>query len=307
MSEKNAPLSGFQQYLMGVKSPVTAKRYTEYATKFLRLLKDNGYENFEQLPPGMLSDFSSMLSREGNSPSTVRVQVFAAKKYLDWAQMRGVAVAAQAKPELPKREIRARPVMPPTMFADFFRQADIDLQEPLRTAVMLLPCCGLRAHEMVTLRLDHIHKASIKLRNGKQKTTLFLRLVGKGGKERNVPLMEEGVEILTGYLAGWRRRQRGPWLFPSVAADDIKGSKPISDRGLRNALQRMREPLGMEFTPHTMRRTYITLLWRRGVDLGTIAKIAGHASIQTTIDHYIIMEPTDSIEALHNAGGSLTE
>lgn len=171
---------------------------------------------------------------------------------------------------------------------------------------MLLPCCGLRAQELVSLRLDNIHRGVVKLQNGKEKQTLYLRVVGKGNKERNVPLMEEGVEILTGYLAGWRRRQKGPWLFPSLASDELNGLKHIGERMLRKALQKMREPLGMDFTPHTMRRTYITMLWRRKVDLKTIAAIAGHSNIQTTINHYIVMEPQDALQALQDAGSSLT-
>jgi integrase/recombinase XerD len=218
-----------------------------------------------------------------------------------------VKVTPQTKLDLPRVHPRHRPVLQPELFTQFFRQADIELQEPLRTAVMLLPCCGLRASEMVNLRLECIQKADVRLNNGKTKKTLFLRLVGKGGKERHVPLMEEGVEILTGYLAGWRKKQKGLWLFPSVMADDIKGSKHISDRTLRHAVQSMRQGLGVEFTPHTMRRTYITTLYRKGVDLKTIAEIAGHANIQTTIDHYIITEPGEALEAFHRAGGSLTE
>ena len=185
----------------------------------------------------------------------------------------------------------------------------------MRTAVMLLPCCGLRASELVSIRLAHIKRARVKLRDKdrkgkpKYKTTLFLKVFGKGGKERHVPLMEEGVEILTGYLAGWRRTQPGPWLFPRITKNRSgSGRRHISDRYLRDALQRMREPLGLdEITPHTMRRTYITTLWRKKVDLKTIADIAGHANVQTTIDHYIAMEPSDAIRALHEAGSSLTE
>lgn len=297
----------FKRYLTGVKSAATAQKYSEYAQKFLKLMQENGYKSFEQMPSGLLSEFASLQSGLGHKPSTVRVQVYAAKKYLDWVRDRGVQVAVQGRPELPKREIRQRPVMPTSMFTAYFRQADMDLKEPVRTAVMLLPCCGLRASEMVGLKLSDIHRAQVKLKNGKTKWTLFLRLVGKGGRERNVPLMEEGVEIVTGYLAGWRRRQAGPWLFPRNTGDKTKGHKPIGDRYLRHALQQMREPLGMVFTPHTMRRTYITMLWRRGIDLGTVAKIAGHASIQTTIDHYIIMDPADAIDALHKAGSSLTD
>ena len=145
------------------------------------------------------------------------MQIYAVRKYLQWVKSRGVKVAEQAKGELPKSPLRQQDVLPPDMFAAYFRQADIDLSEPIRTAVMLLPCCGLRAQEMVRLRLEHVHRATVKLRKGKEKSTLFFRFVGKGDKERNVPLMEEGVEILTGYLTGWRRRQPGPWLFPHLS------------------------------------------------------------------------------------------
>jgi integrase len=239
-------------------------------------------------------------------PSTVRVQHFAVRKYLEWAKQRGKNIVTQSKSELPRVELRHRPVLPTNLFSLYFRQADLDLKEPIRTAVMLLPCCGLRAHEMVSLKLDQIHQATVKLQGGKMKTTLFLRIIGKGNKQRNVPLMEEGVEILMGYLAGWRKRQPGPWVFPKVSKKaSISGKRHISDRYLRGALQKMREPLGMEFTPHTMRRTYITMLWRKRVDLRVIAEIAGHANIQTTIDHYIVMEPDDTIIAVENAGSSM--
>jgi integrase/recombinase XerD len=309
----NTSTKEFHQYLLGVKAENTARKYASAAKSFLQLMRSNGYQDFSEMPPGLLAEFASMLSRAGKSPSTVRVHVYAVKKYLDWVRGKGVNVSTQVKVDLPKREVRMRPVLPQDRFSDYFRYADMDLEEPLRSAVMLLPCCGLRAGELVSIRLAHIHKARVKLRSPKKgapqyKTTLFLRVMGKGGKERHVPLMEEGVEIITGYLAGWRKRQTGPWLFPRITKKrSTSGRKHISDRYLRSAVQQMREPMGMEFTPHTMRRTYITMLWRKKIDLGTIARIAGHANVQTTIDHYIAMEPGDAIDALHQAGSSLTE
>jgi site-specific recombinase XerD len=271
-------------------------------------MRSNGYQTFAEIPPGLLSELSSMLSREGKSPSTVRVYVYAVQKYLNWVRSKGLVVAVQAKPDLPKKAFRMREVLPADQFTNYFRQADMDLEEPMRTAVMLLPCCGLRASEMVSLKLEHIHRARVKLANGKQKRTLFLRVYGKGNKERHVPLMEEGVEILTGYLAGWRKRHNGPWLFPKITKGKrTSGRKHVSDRYLRASLQKMREPMGMQFTPHTLRRTYITTLHRKRVDLATISRIAGHSNVQTTIDHYIRMEPTDGVRAVHDAGASITE
>jgi integrase len=201
-----------------------------------------------------------------------------------------------------------RGVLPNNQITEYFRQADMLLDEPVRSAAMLLPCCGLRASEIVGLALEDIHRAFIKV-NGKKRPTLYLRVRGKGGKERHVPLLEEGVEILTGYLAGWRRRQPGTWLFPTTYGGKVakKGKKHIGDRTLRGGVQKLCEPLGLKFTPHTMRRTYVTTLWRKGIDLATLARIVGHANVQTTVDHYISMEPQDVLQAVHEAGSSLTE
>ena len=303
-------LEAFYRYLCSVKRPSTAGKYRDYAREFLRLMHDNGYSSFEQIPPGFLIDFQTALAskKPRPQPGTIRVQVYAVKKYLDWVESRGVKLTKQAKPELPKSPVRQLPTLAPERFFDYFRQADIDLQEPLRTAAMILPCCGLRAQELIQLKLGNIHRMTIKLKNGKEKPTLFFRFVGKGNKERNVPLMDEGVEILTGYLTGWRRRQPGQWLFPHLSADKKEsGVLPVSDRGLRAALQKLSIGLGVPLNPHAMRRTYLTFLYKRGVDLAMIAKIAGHANVQTTLDHYIVMEPTAAITALHDAGSSMTE
>ena len=308
MLEPDISVSAFRRYLAGVKAPKTAERYTAYAGDFLRLMKANGIKNFTDLPPGLLGDFASAASNEGNAPATVRVKTYAVKKYLEWVESRGVVVSKQTKTELPRTQTRMRDCLQPTQISLYFRHADMDLEEPVRTAVMLLPCCGLRAQEVVGLRLDQIQRAEVQIKANRTKRTLALRVRGKGNKERLVPLMEEGVEILTGYLAGWRRRQPGPWLFPKLAKDPlVSGKNPITDRLLRAALQVLREPLGMDFTPHTMRRTYITMLYRKGMNLRTLANIAGHANIQTTINHYIAVDGNDNIRELHMAGSAITE
>ncbi len=301
-------LTAFKPYLYGVKASNTAHKYLQYTKTFLRLMDRNGYERFNQIPPGFLATFASMLTSEGKAPSTVRVQVFAVKKYLEWVEQQGVPVVRQVVTDLPKPEKRVRDALSPTMFTAYFRQVDLDLQEPIRTATMLLPCSGLRGNEMVSLRITAVRRAVVELKNGKKKKVFFLRVVGKGNKERNVPLMEEGVQILVGYLTGWRSRQQGPWLFPKINRNkhNNSGKKHISDRYLRLAVQKLRESLHMEFTPHTMRRTYITTLYRKGINLKVIAEAAGHSNVQTTIDHYIVPEENDAVRALQEAGSMLS-
>lgn len=272
-------------------------------------MQTNEFATFAEIPPGFLSQYASMLSNEGKVPSTVKVYVFAVKKYLDWVRLQSVKVEFQAKVDLPKVNQKVRPVLPADKMTDFFRYVDMELDEPTRSAVMLLPCCGLRATEMVSLRLLDINKARVRLKNGSYKTTLFFTLKGKGDKERNVPLMEEGVEILTGYLAGWRKRRAGPWLFPTPSPRGSKkpGRRHITDRLLRDGVEKVRDLVGMKFTPQTFRRTYVTALYNKGVDVGVIADVVGHSNIQTTYTHYIKMDPQKSLEAVHNAGASLME
>jgi integrase len=84
------------------------------------------------------------------------------------------------------------------------------------------------------------------------------------------------------------------------------GAHPMSVRLLRDAVARVREPLGMEITPHTMRRTYLTSLWRMGVDAPTIAKIAGHANIQTLFKHYLALDEQDVLRAVYSKGRAWT-
>lgn len=309
--DHDVSLSAFESYLEGVSAPSTAKKYSSYTETFLRLMETNGYQRFSELPQGFLSEYVALLSNQGHAGATIRVYIFAAKKYLNWVAGKGIEVTVFAKPGLPKRNLSLKASLPQDRISDFFHQADLVLEEPVRSAAMLLPCSGLRASEMVSLRLENIERMTLQMKKSKdpkaEKSTLFFRVRGKGGKWRDAPLMEEGVEILTGYLAGFRKRNpRGKWLFPRVT-EVTKGKNHISDVHLRNALREIRDGLGLvgEFTPHTMRRTYITTLYNRGVDLGVLARIAGHANVQTTLDHYINMDPETTIRKVVEAG-SLT-
>jgi integrase len=201
-------------------------------------------------------------------------------------------------PEMPKIPPSMRDILSGQKLTKYFEAVAV-LEEPVRTAALLLPCSGLRSNEMVGLRLDGLHTADLKLKNGKKKKVLMLRVIGKGRRERSVPLLDEGKLAVQQYLSGWRRSDPDPtWFFP-------QGKKHIANRTLRAALQRVREPLGMKFTPHTMRRTYFTELYRRGVEPVTLAKIAGHANINTLVNHYLAIDDHDVGLAVHNAGSRL--
>lgn len=294
-------VESFSRYIYRTRSVSTAKKYTESAIKFLRTMKFNGITKFENLPRNVLQLFVDTM-REKYSPGSIHVYLAGALRYLNWVKNQGVTIPELADPDAPKVPHRMRDSLSIEDMSVYFSQAE-DLPEPAKTAVILLPCTGLRAQEMAELPLSAIHKVSVRLEDGSLKNTLALNVIGKGDKERSVPILDEGVEALMVYLAGDRRKRPGPWVFPGMITKQNKhGANPMSVRLLRDALVRVREPLGMEITPHTMRRTYLTSLWRMGVDAPTIAKIAGHANIQTLFKHYLALDEQDVLRAVHSRG-----
>lgn len=294
-------LMSFTSHLHRTRSAATATKYAEAARMFLGALRQNGITRFEGMPRNTLQQFIETL-RDKYSPNSIHVYVAGARKYLDWVKDQGVKLPEFSKAEAPKIAHRMRDSLSVDDMAVYFAQAE-DIPDPAKTALILLPCTGLRAQEMSDLPLSAIHKVSVLLEDGRRKNTLALRVIGKGDKERSVPILDEGVEALLAYLAGSRKSRPGPWVFPGMVTKFNKhGAKPMSVRLLRDAVVRVREPLGMDITPHTMRRTYLTSLWRMGVDAPTIAKIAGHANIQTLFKHYLALDEQDVLRAVHSRG-----
>lgn len=297
----------FASHVHRTGSAATARKYEEAVVKFIKTLKHNGITKFEQLPPNVLQQYvDSMI--EQYAPASVHVYLAGVRKYLEWVRRQGVKLPEIAEPETPKIPSRMRDVLSPSDLQVYFDQAAELLIEPSRTAALLLPCTGLRAAEMSALPLSAIHKVTVPLESGELKSTIALRVVGKGDKERVVPVLEEGVEHLITYLAGWRRARNGPWVFPGMVSKQNKsGQLPMSERLLRDAVAKVREPLGMQITPHTMRRTYLTALWRMGVDPVTLAKLAGHSNLQTLFKHYLALNEEEILSATLSKSTPLTQ
>ena len=136
--------------------------------------------------------------------------------------------------------------------------------------VTLLYGCGLRISEALSLSCR-----DVPLPNS-------LRIVGKGKKERIVPVIETAKEAVQAYLN----------LCPYPLTGDtplfvgVRGG-PLNPRIIQGAIQNVRNQLGLpaSVTPHAMRHSFATHLLNAGGDLRTIQELLGHASLSTT-QHY---------------------
>ena len=129
----------------------------------------------------------------------------------------------------------------------------------------MIYACGLRCSEAVNLRVDAIDSAR-----------LTLRVVGKGDKERLVPLP---ALLLDALRAHWTTHRDRTWMFPSPEREG-----PIRVACAQKAFRRVREQAQLDeaFTAHSLRHSYATRLLERGVELRVVQILLGHANIQST-------------------------
>ena len=141
--------------------------------------------------------------------------------------------------------------------------------------------CGLRISEATALEVGAIDRAN-----------QVLRIVGKGNKERLVPLPQPILDEL-GHL--WRTHRNRRWLFPNR-----HGDAPINKRVLSDTFAAAAEAAGIQrrVTPHTLRHSYATRLIENGVDIRIVQILLGHASIASTAIYTHLTTPTQA--SLHS-------
>jgi integrase/recombinase XerD len=173
-----------------------------------------------------------------------------------------------------------------------FLELSSSLTKPtlIRDAVMLelLYSSGLRVSELVSLKLEDIH-----LEAG------FLRVLGKGSKERIVPVNTRAIEKLKSYLNQQRpqilKKRLSTYLFVTGRG------KPMTRQRFWQALKTLGRRSGIQLSPHTLRHSFATHLLEGGADLRSVQKMLGHSDISTTqIYTKVTMERIKKVYTKHH-------
>nr|WP_246506025.1 site-specific tyrosine recombinase XerD [Kistimonas asteriae] len=183
-------------------------------------------------------------------------------------------------------------------------EADVDalLQAPSvgrplelrdRTMLELLYASGLRVSELVALRTGNIN-----VRQG------VVRVLGKGSKERLVPLGENALDWLERYLADGRQALLGEvrtdTLFPG------RKGKPMTRQTFWHRIKKYAMKAGIDkpLSPHTLRHAFATHLLNHGADLRVVQLLLGHSDLSTTqIYTHVARHRLQQLHAEHHPRG----
>ena len=211
---------------------------------------------------------------EGRSPRSVSRWLVAVRGFLRYLEAEGVL---EQNPAAHLDFPRTWRLLPAVLG---YRDVEALLGAPdratvpgMRDAAMIevLYSTGLRVSELVGLRLGHLH-----LDAG------YLRSMGKGSKERVVPLGAEASSALTRYLERAR-----PELVGKVGGDVVfvnRRGGPLTRQGFWKILKAHGRRAGIQkpLSPHTVRHSFATHLLEHGADLRSVQLMLGHADISTT-------------------------
>ena len=161
-------------------------------------------------------------------------------------------------------------------------QPDVATPRGLRDKALIevLYATGLRVSELVSLRAGDLN-----LEDG------YLTCIGKGDKQRMVPLGQEAIEWVRRYIRDGRaallKKKTSPWLFVNA-----RDGGPLSRVGFWKVLKAYGISAGIsgELSPHVLRHSFATHLLDRGADLRMIQVMLGHADLSTTQIYTHVLE-----------------
>jgi integrase/recombinase XerD len=256
----------------------TASSYAYDLRTYLAELKAEGITRFEQINYQVIVYYLAALREIGLAPASVQRAVSAIKGYHRFAVREGYTAAdPTATLHTPKTLLNLPETLTISEVASLLDQPHDGTPADFRDKALLevLYGSGLRVSEAVALDLDSIHHE-----DG------YLRVVGKGKKERIAPIAGTALAALDWYL----QHARHLLHMTTVPEPADNNAVFLSTRGRRLTRQSVflivrnwGEFVGLhDLHPHELRHSYATHLLEGGLDLRTIQELLGHASIATT-------------------------
>jgi len=252
----------------------TLESYGADLRDYQMFLEDHSSETLIDVTPSTIVGYLMFLRRKGRSTATVARRLASIKSFYRFLLKEGyIDKDPSENLSSPSLERRLPKVLTLAEIERLLDQPDPSTPIGLRDKAILevLYATGLRVSELTNLDLGDVD-----LREG------FVRCIGKGSKERVVPLGEIAIASTRSYIENGR---------PTLIFDQKELSLFVNQNGGRMTRQSIwklvkkyseRARIPKEVTPHTIRHSFATHLLEHGADIRAVQEMLGHADISTT-------------------------
>ncbi|MFO7965425.1 MAG: site-specific tyrosine recombinase XerD [Desulfobacterales bacterium] len=266
----------FTNYLLVEKglSAKTIESYSRDLVRFFNFLEENGIDDIRDTDTTVILGHVIHLRKSGlEARSRARHLVAIRGFYRFLIREKMLDHDPAARVDLPKSTLHLPEVLTTGEVYRLLDAPDVHTPTGLRNAAMLelLYAAGLRVSELVTVK-----RHDVNLEMG------FVRVFGKGSKERIVPIGQSAKDRIRDYM-----QTALPLLLKNVTSHYLfvaRAGKPMTRQGFWKLLKQygIKAGIGKKLTPHTLRHSFATHLLEGGADLRSVQIMLGHADIATT-------------------------
>ena len=230
-------------------SPLTVKSYDaalQEAFDYIEIVQESEHFLFDLMPYRI--HIASLNAK------TISKKLSAIRSFVNYLNENGMKVLLRAD-----ESIKVAKTLPKPISHEHIMEAleKASLQE--RVLVLMLYTLGLRISELSSLKIEDIGNE-------------WIRIIGKGNKERDIPLLESVKKLIDEYLSNFMVKK---YLFE-------KNGERLSENSLRYMITKVFGRVALKVTPHQLRHSYASSLLNSGAPIVDVSELLGHASMATT-------------------------
>ena len=243
----------------------TIDAYRRDLLMFLDFCKHPDFDNITRMS---INSYIRFLREEDYSPTSVIRKIASIRGFFKWLCANEMCkIDPTITIERPKLPQRLPKVMTITEIEEILKANLTNLQ---RVIVELLYGCGLRVSELVNLKTNSFDLSA-----------KYLTTIGKGSKERIVPLGSKAINALKMYLV------ERDFLIKKFRLDTknlliSETGRYLTRQDIYNFIHEQGKKIHKNISPHTLRHTYATHLLENGADLRVVQELLGHSDVATT-------------------------
>ena len=268
-------LDEFSDYLQTLNyAAFTINSYNKDLREYIRFLQKKNID-FEDANHYTVRDYLGVLQRKRLTRATMSRHLSSIRKFYKFLLRNGYSDKAKiVVMRSPKKEEHLARFLTLSDIEEVLNIRDGDKFTLIRDKMMALfmYTIGLRVSELASIKLSMIKKGD-----------KYLRILGKGSKFRDIPLLPIIYD-------NWDKYMRARDIIEkenNIKSDNLfvnRFGKPISDRSIRVSMKRLmrNSHLAIDFSPHTLRHTFATHLLNNDAEIKGVQELLGHKSISTT-------------------------